>query len=84
LNSAQPTMLSSYASMLPVLVEEAHAGRLRISPSVIWSASEVLLPEARAIAEATWQVPVVNAWMASEGPGAIACRVARDFTSPKT
>jgi len=79
LNRARPAILSVYASMLPILCEEAQAGRLQISPALVWSTSEVLLPEARELAEATWRVPVVNAWIASEGPGAIACHIAPGF-----
>jgi phenylacetate-coenzyme A ligase PaaK-like adenylate-forming protein len=65
--------------MLSSLAEEAHAGRLRMSPATIWSNSEVLLPETRAMAEATWRAPVLNAGIASEGPGGIACHVAPGF-----
>lgn len=79
LNRAQPAILVCYASMLPMLCEETAAERLRIDPALIWSTSEVLLPETRAAAEATWSVPVVNSWVASESHGAFACHVGPGF-----
>jgi phenylacetate-CoA ligase len=79
LNRAQPSILISYASMLPILCEETRAGRLQFDPAMVWSNSEVLLPEIRAEAETTWQVPVVNSWVASESHGAFTCHVGPGF-----
>jgi phenylacetate-CoA ligase len=73
LNRAQPSLLQSYASMLPALCGEARGGRLRIEPRLVLSSSEPLLPEVRALAEATWGVPVLNNWAASESPGGAFC-----------
>lgn len=69
LNEAQPALLSGYASALRLLAHEAGAGRLRISPRRVTSASEPLLPDARGALEAAWNVPVGNMWAASEGGG---------------
>jgi phenylacetate-coenzyme A ligase PaaK-like adenylate-forming protein len=69
LNEAQPDVLIPYASALHVLSFEAAAGRLRIAPRQIMSCAEPLLPEIRTAAEETWDVPVGNAWGASEGGG---------------
>jgi phenylacetate-coenzyme A ligase PaaK-like adenylate-forming protein len=80
LNRAQPSVLHCYASMLPVLAEEARAGRLRIAPALVWSTSEPLLPELRAAAEAAWGAPVLNTWAASESNGgAFSCPVGPGF-----
>src|SRR5215203_4291395 len=42
LNGWRPEMLIGYASMLRLLAEEQMAGRLTISPHIVFSASEVL------------------------------------------
>jgi phenylacetate-coenzyme A ligase PaaK-like adenylate-forming protein len=59
----------AYPSILPDLVHEARAGRLRIAPRFIISASEPLLPEIRAVAEETWGVSLMNWWASSEAGG---------------
>jgi phenylacetate-coenzyme A ligase PaaK-like adenylate-forming protein len=69
LNEADPDVLIAYASILPELAHEARAGRLRIAPRRVVSASEPLLPEIRALAEETWVAPVINWWASSEGGG---------------
>jgi phenylacetate-coenzyme A ligase PaaK-like adenylate-forming protein len=69
LNAVQPVMLSGYASALHSLVPEAHAGRLRITPKRVMSASEPLLAHMRRAIEDTWGVRVGNMWAASEGGG---------------
>lgn len=73
LNRCQPSVLHSYPSMLPTLCEEVRSGRLRIDPLVVLSTSEPLLPEVRALAEATWSAPVLNFWAASETGGTFPC-----------
>lgn len=71
LNAVQPALIIGYASSLYPLVHEAEAGRLRIAPRRFQTPGEPLLPEIRAALEATWGVPVVNAWGCSEfGVGA--------------
>ncbi len=80
LNRAQPSIVQSYASMLPVLCEESRAGQLHIDPALILSTSEPLLPEVRAKAEATWNALVLNGWAASEScGGAFCCPVGPGF-----
>ncbi len=69
LNQAQPVVLQGYPSALYGLTHEARAGRLRIRPRRVFTSSEPLLPEIRAALEETFQVPVWNAWGASEGGG---------------
>ncbi len=69
LNEAKPGVLMSYASMLPVLVEEARAGRLRIAPALVTSMSEPLLPEVRDAVAGLWGVRVLNLFATSESIG---------------
>jgi phenylacetate-coenzyme A ligase PaaK-like adenylate-forming protein len=66
LNEARPGFLMCYASMLPVLVEEARAARLRIAPALICSTSEPLLPEVREAVSAVWGARVINLFATSE------------------
>lgn len=66
LNAFQPTVLFGYPSALHPLAHEAEAGRLRISPLRVISASEPLLPEIRASVEKAWRAPVINVWGTSE------------------
>ncbi len=80
LNRTQPSLLHSYPSMIPALCEEARRGHLRIAPALVWCSSEPLLPEVRAMVEATWNVPVANGWAASESNGgAFCCRAGAGF-----
>jgi phenylacetate-CoA ligase len=69
LNTAQPTVLVGYPSVLHVLAAEARAGRLRISPQLVSAVAEPLLPEIRAALAEAFGAPVVNGYGASEGGG---------------
>ncbi len=76
LNRLDPPAITlfGYSSALAVLVEEAHAGRLRIAPRRVVSTSEPLTPELRASIEETWEAPVANMWGTSEGgPTGVGC-----------
>lgn len=74
LNEIKPDVLFAYPSALLPLAEQAAAGRLHIRPRRILVAAEPLLPEIRATAEATWNVPVLNVYASSEaGAMGIAC-----------
>jgi phenylacetate-coenzyme A ligase PaaK-like adenylate-forming protein len=66
LNAYQPEVLSSYPSFLRRLVEEQHAGRLHIAPRLIRSVAETLTPDVRELARATWNVPLINVYAATE------------------
>jgi phenylacetate-CoA ligase len=82
LNAAQPDALNAYPTALHVLSFEARAGRLRISPRLVQSAAEPLLPEIRAAAEAAWGVRVGNLYGTSEGGGtAVPCEHRRTHLS---
>jgi phenylacetate-CoA ligase len=67
LNTVQPAILTGYASMLVRLAAEASAGRLRITPAMVSSTSETLLPEMRAAIRSTFGVPVVDGFGSTEG-----------------
>jgi len=73
LNEVQPNSLEGYPSALFLLVNEARAGRLRISPRRVSTYAEPLLPEIRTALEETWGVPVANIWVCSEGGVARSC-----------
>lgn len=76
LNSLEPPplVLGGYPSVLALLVEEARAGRLRISPRRVGSTSEPLSPDLRSAMEETWHASVANWWGTSEGgPTGVGC-----------
>lgn len=76
LNEFQPVMLSTYASALSLLTDEQEAGRLHISPLVISSGGEPLLPGARRRAERIFGAVVVQTYNASEAtPLSLPCRL---------
>ena len=69
LNDWQPEVLVAYASMVHLLAEEQLAGRLRISPDFVFSASEVLTDETRRRAEGAWRKKPFNVYAATEPAG---------------
>ena len=69
LNGWQPQMLIGYASKLRLLAEEQLAGRLRIAPRFVFSASEVLTDSTRALAAEAWRAPPFNVYGATETSG---------------
>lgn len=75
LNDFRPQALVGYASMLQLLADEQRAGRLRIVPRAVFSASEVLTPEIRAQATEAWGSEPFNVYAATETAGvASECR----------
>jgi phenylacetate-coenzyme A ligase PaaK-like adenylate-forming protein len=76
LNEWQPQNLIAYASMARVLADEQIKGRLRIAPTAIMCASEVLTPETRARVLEAWGAPAFNVYAATETAG-IASECAR-------
>lgn len=69
LNGWRPEVLVAYASMAHLLAEEQIAGRLRISPDIVFSASEVLTDQARRRAEEAWGRKPFNVYAATEPAG---------------
>ncbi len=66
LNAFEPDCLVGYASMLHVLAGEQRAGRLRIRPRAVMSASEVLTDDTIARAEAAWGSAPFDVYAATE------------------
>ena len=67
LNAAQPPALLGYASKLAELAREQLAGRLTITPRSVTCVAELLTPADRAIIEHAFAVPVINAFVSTEG-----------------
>jgi phenylacetate-coenzyme A ligase PaaK-like adenylate-forming protein len=67
LNAAQPPALLGYASKLAELAREQLAGRLAIAPRSVTSAGEMLTPADRAVIERAFAVPVIDAFVSTEG-----------------
>jgi len=69
MNEFQPKNLIAYASMLDALAKEAFAGRLKIRPRVVISASEVLSDETRTLVQKAWGAVAYDAYAATETAG---------------
>ena len=54
LNEWQPAVLIAYASMAGIFADEQLAGRLRISPKVVYTSSEVLTTQTRKRVREAW------------------------------
>ncbi len=66
LNAFAPASIASYPTMLSLLADERNAGRLRVNPSMVWSAGECLAPRSRVKLEHAFGCPVINEYGASE------------------
>lgn len=69
LNAFQPHSLVAYASMNRLLAEEQVAGRLRIEPEAVISASEVLTDDTRRLIANAWGHPPFDVYAATEPAG---------------
>ncbi|MBR5520738.1 MAG: phenylacetate--CoA ligase family protein [Oscillospiraceae bacterium] len=72
LNDFQPDMLGGYPSNLELLIDEANAGRLNISPVIIMTGGEYLSDDLRARLSETFKCYVQTAYSCTEG-GTVAC-----------
>lgn len=72
LNEFQPVMLGGYPSNLELLIEEAKAGRLKISPVIIMSGGEYLSDDLRRRLADTFKCYVQTSYSCTEG-GTVAC-----------
>ncbi len=72
LNAFQPAMLGGYPSNLELLIAEAEAGRLNISPVIIMTGGEYLSPELRQKLAETFHCYVQTSYSCTEG-GTVAC-----------
>lgn len=69
LNRFRPASLVAYASMHRLLAEEQLAGRLRIAPQAIMSASEVLTADTRRRITHAWGLQPFDVYAATEPAG---------------
>ena len=67
LNAFQPQSLGAYPSIAALLASEQQAGRLRIAPELISTASELQTPEMAASIEAAFGVRPHNLYATTEG-----------------
>ena len=72
LNRFQPAMLGGYPSNLELLIDEAKAGRLRISPVLIMTGGELLTDSLRERLAETFRCTVQTSYSCTEG-GTVAC-----------
>ena len=72
LNKFQPDMLGGYPSNLELLIEEAQAGRLKISPVIIMTGGEYLSEALRKRLAETFRCYVQTSYSCTEG-GTVAC-----------
>jgi phenylacetate-CoA ligase len=84
LNAARPPALIGHATKLAELAGEQRAGRLRLRLRAVTSVSEMLTPADREAISAAFGVPVVNAFVSTEGlvghsePGGLVLTFASD------
>jgi phenylacetate-coenzyme A ligase PaaK-like adenylate-forming protein len=72
LNQFQPAMVGGYPSNLELLIDEAKAGRLKISPVLIMTGGEYLSDSLRARLADTFNCYVQTSYSCTEG-GTVAC-----------
>ena len=72
LNAFQPAMIGGYPSHLELLIDEAEAGRLRISPVLIMTGGEYLSDSLRRRLSETFRCTVQTSYSCTEG-GTVAC-----------
>ncbi len=72
LNEFQPAMLGGYPSNLELLIDEAEAGRLHISPVIIMTGGEYLSDSLRKRLAETFHCYVQTSYSCTEG-GTVAC-----------
>jgi phenylacetate-coenzyme A ligase PaaK-like adenylate-forming protein len=66
LDRFNPTVVASYSTVLRALAEEKEAGRLAITPGVLWYGGEWMSPDARAHIERAFGCRVAGDYGASE------------------
>ena len=67
LNQFQPTYLQAYPSAAMWLVDEQHAGRLRVSPRILATAAELRTPEMTRRLQEAFEVRPFNLYGSTEG-----------------
>lgn len=82
LNAAQPDLLMGYPSALDLVVREARAGRLRISPRHVETGGELLMERTRQAVRELWGVEIDDSWAVVEGAYAFSCPAGRAMHLP--
>ena len=82
LNTARPTVLTGYASVIHLLALEALAGRLTIEPNWVSTNGEQLTDDIKRAVRAAWDVEVYDTWGCTEGVFAFPCRPGRPMHLP--
>lgn len=73
LTAYDPTILAGPPAALEQYARAAQDGRITLSPSVIYSVADVLDPDIEALIRATFGVPVLQIYQATEGFLGISC-----------
>ncbi len=73
LNRIQPELLIGYPSAIDLVVREALAGRLRISPRYVETGGELLMEKTRVAVREIWEVEIDDSWAIVEGAYAFPC-----------
>jgi phenylacetate-coenzyme A ligase PaaK-like adenylate-forming protein len=73
LNDIQPGLLMGYPSAIDVLIAEANAGPLRISPAEVRTCGEYLSETTRDSVRDVWGIEISDFWGAAEGVYAFSC-----------
>lgn len=66
LNKFQPTIVTAYATILPILAEAQKSGKLKINPRILNSSGEPINLEDENLVEKTFNAPVKNVYACSE------------------
>ncbi len=66
LNKFKPTVLSGYASILPILAKAQQDGKLKISPQIIDTSAEPLTEVGSQLVASVFKVPIINVYACSE------------------
>jgi phenylacetate-coenzyme A ligase PaaK-like adenylate-forming protein len=82
LNAVQPELLMGYPSALDLVVREAQAGRLRISPRYVETGGELLMERTRVAVREVWGVEIDDSWAIVEGVYAFSCPSSRAMHLP--
>jgi len=82
LNAIQPELLMGYPSALDLMVSEALAGRLRISPRYVETGGELLMDRTREAVNDLWGVEIDDSWAVVEGAYAFSCSSGRAMHLP--
>jgi phenylacetate-coenzyme A ligase PaaK-like adenylate-forming protein len=82
LNTARPTVLTGYPSVIHLLALEALAGRLTIEPNWVATSGEQLTDGVKSAVRSAWGVEVYDTWGCTEGVFACPCSPGKPMHLP--